>query len=350
MSTERVDTAAQAGRGEKGLMDTASAAAARCPPRRAVLRHALEYALFRVLLFLLERLSWAAARRAGQILGLITFSLLRIRRRVVLDNLAHAFPAWSPSRRLAVARECYRQFGTTFLELCLLPRTRPEDLVARAALGDSEQFDAALREGHGAVIITGHLGNWEALGASLAARGYPLYGLVARQRNRRISEQVRRMRESVGIRLLYTDRGLMPVMRALRGNGFVAFPIDQDAGRDGVFVEFLGRMASAPLGPVRFARHAGCPMIPGFCLRQPDGTYKLEMPGAVWVRTDLPPDEAELEALTRVIALLEEVVRRYPEQWFWMHRRWKTRPPGETPQSDRRTGRAGLGRGKRCAS
>ena len=138
------------------------------------------------------------------------------------------------------------------------------------------------------------------------------------------------MRESAGIRLLYTDRGLMPVMRALRGNGFVAFPIDQDAGRDGVFVEFLGRLASAPLGPVRFARRAGCPIIPGFCLRQPDGTYKLEMPGPVWVRTDLPPDEAEREALTRVTALLEEVVRRYPEQWFWMHRRWKTRPPGET--------------------
>jgi KDO2-lipid IV(A) lauroyltransferase len=283
-----------------------------------------------LLLFLLGRLSWGAARRVGQTLGTITFSALRIRRRVALDNLAHAFPAWTPARRLAVARECYRQFGTTFLELCLLPRTRPKDLIARAVLGDSEQFDAALREGHGAVIITGHLGNWEALGASLAARGYPLYGLVARQRNRRIDEQVRRMRESAGIRLLYTDRGLMRVMRALRGNGFVAFPIDQDAGRDGVFVEFLGRLVSAPLGPVRFARRAGCPMIPGFCLRQPDGTFKLEMPGPVSVRADLPPDEAELEALTRVTALLEEVVRRYPEQWFWMHRRWKTRPLGET--------------------
>jgi KDO2-lipid IV(A) lauroyltransferase len=336
MSIEGADTAAHAGRGETELMDRASAVAVRRPQRRATLRHALEYALFRVLLFLVERLSWDAARRVGRTLGTITFSALRIRRRVVSENLARAFPAWMPARRLAVARECYRQFGTTFLELCLLPRTRPEDLMARAILGDREQFDAALREGHGAVIVTGHLGNWEALGASLAASGYPLYGLVARQRNRRISGQVRRMRESVGIRILYTDRGLMPVMRALRGNGFVAFPIDQDAGRGGVFVEFLGRKASAPLGPVRFARRAGCPMIPGFCLRQPDGTYRLEMPGAVWVRTDLPPAEAELEALTRVTALLEEVVRRYPEQWFWMHRRWKTRPPGETLRPDHR--------------
>jgi len=333
---EGADTVAHAGRGETEPKDGASAVAVLRPHRRATFRHALEYALFRVLLFLLERLSWDAARRVGQTLGTITFSALRIRRRVVLESLARAFPAWMPARRLAVARECYRQFGTTFLELCLLPRTRPEDLVARAILGDREQFDAALRDGHGAVIITGHLGNWEALGASLAARGYPLYGLVARQRNRRISEQVRRMRESVGIRILYTDRGLMPVMRALRGNGFVAFPIDQDAGRGGAFVGFLGRMASTPLGPVRFARRAGCPMIPGFCLRQPDGTYKLEMPGAVRVRTDLPPAEAELEALARVVALLEEVVRRYPEQWFWMHRRWKTRPPGEVPEPIRR--------------
>jgi KDO2-lipid IV(A) lauroyltransferase len=350
MSMEGTDSVARAGRGETGPRGAASAGDVRRPQRLASFRHALEYAVFRVLLLLLERLSWDAARRVGQILGTITFSALRIRRRVVVGNLAHAFPAWTPARRLAVARECYRQFGTTFLELCLLPRTRPEDLVARAVLGDSDQFDAALREGHGAIIITGHLGNWEVLGASLAARGYPLYGLVARQRNRRIDAQVRRMRESAGIRLLYTDRGLMPVMRALRGNGFVAFPIDQDAGRDGVFVEFLGRLASAPLGPVRFARRAGCPMIPGFCLRQPDGTYKLEMPGPVWVRADLPPDEAEREALTRVTALLEEVVHRYPEQWFWMHRRWKTRPLGEAPEPARRPERTGRGRGKRCAS
>jgi Kdo2-lipid IVA lauroyltransferase/acyltransferase len=328
MSMDGADTVAPGGRREEERGGAGTTGAARRPRRFAPLRHALEYALFRVLLFLLERLSWGAARRVGQVLGTIAFSLVRIRRRVVLDNLAHAFPAWTPARRRAVAGECYRQFGMTFLELCLLPRTDPMELVARVDLGDSEQFDAALRAGHGAVIITGHIGNWEATGASLAARGYPLYGLVARQKNRRVSEQVRRMREAAGIRLLYTGRGLMPVMRALRGNGFVAFPIDQDAGRDGVFLEFLGRPASAPLGPVRFARHAGCPLIPGFCLRQPDGTFKLEMPGAVWVRTDLPPDEAEFEALRHLTALLEEVVRRYPEQWFWMHRRWKTRPPG----------------------
>jgi Kdo2-lipid IVA lauroyltransferase/acyltransferase len=327
MSTERVEAGTSAEGIEAGSDSVAPVRMARRPQRFAPVRHALEYALFRALLFPLERLSWDAARRFGRALGAFTFSVLRIRRRVVLDNLAQAFPAWAPSRRLAVASECYRQFGITFIELCRLPRTRREELVSRAVLGDREQFDAALREGHGAVIITGHLGNWEALGAALAARGYPLYGLVARQRNRRVNEQVRRMRESAGIRLLYTHRGLMPVMRALKGNGFVAFPIDQDAGPNGVFVEFLGRLASAPLGPARFARHAGCPMIPGFCLRQPDGTYKLEMPGAVWVRTDLPPDEAEREAMGRATALLEEVVRRYPEQWFWMHRRWKTRPP-----------------------
>jgi len=115
----------------------------------------------------------------------------------------------------------------------------------------------------------------------------------------------------------------------LRANQFVVFPIDQDAGRDGMFVEFFGRQASTPLGAVRFARKTGCPIILGFCLRQQDGTYHLEMPGPVRVRADLPPAEAEREALSRMTSLLEEVVHRYPEQWFWMHRRWKTRPPEE---------------------
>ncbi len=300
------------------------------PRRLQALRHVLEYALFRALLFPLERLSWDAARRVGQSLGTIAFGVLRLRRRVVLENLARAFPSWTPARRRVVARECYRQLGATFLELGMLPRMKAADLATRMVLADPGQLDQVLGEGRGAVVVTGHLGNWEAAGAILAARGYTVYGVAARQRNRLVDARVRQMRESAGIRILYTDRGLMPIMRALRANALVAFPIDQDAGRDGAFVGFLGRKASAPRGPARFARRAGCPIVPAFCVRQPDGTYRLEQPGAVRVRTDAPPAEAELEALARVTSMLEEVVRRYPEQWFWMHRRWKTRPPEES--------------------
>jgi Kdo2-lipid IVA lauroyltransferase/acyltransferase len=294
--------------------------------RRVSLRHAVEYALLRLLLLLLSRLSWSGTARLGSLLGRFTFSVLRLRRKVALENLAFSFPSWSEERRLQVARACYAHFGVTFLELCLLARITPEELRQRVKILNPSVFERAREEGRGAVCLTGHLGNWEMSGAALAAHGFPTWAVVRRQRNRLVDAYVTRAREAGGLRVLPMDRSLRGILRALRGNGFVAFLADQDAGRDGLFVPFLGRPASTPRGPARFARLSGAPIIPGFALRQADGTYALETPEPVRVRTDLPPEEAEAEAVRRTAALLEEVVCRVPEQWFWMHRRWKTRP------------------------
>ncbi len=290
------------------------------------LRHRLEYALLRLLLLPIRLIGWEGRGRIGRFLGSIAFSLVRIRRRVTLDNLAHAFPDWSPERRLETARECYRNFGVTFLEICLMPRLDPGRIQAMIRLEDPGQFRDARLSGKGAVFATGHFGNWELTGAAVAAAGYPTWALVRRQRNSRVDSFITKAREASGLRTLHTDRALFGVPRALRRSEFVAVAADQDAGPGGVFISFLGRPASTPVGIVRFARRAGAPILPAFGVRQPDGTYLMEMPGPLWVRSDLPPEEAELQALTRFTSLLEERIRRYPEQWFWMHRRWKTRP------------------------
>jgi Kdo2-lipid IVA lauroyltransferase/acyltransferase len=304
-------------------------------PREAKrVRHLLQYAFLRLLLLPLSRLSWSGIRRLGRALGLFTFEVLRIRRRVALENLSYAFPEWSASRRLEVARECYRQFGITFLELCRFPALPCQEVISRVLFPDLTPFARARDEGRGAVLLTGHLGNWELAGAALPTLGFPTWALVGPQRNRRVDAFITRAREATGMRVLRADAGLRPILRALRANEFVAFLSDQDAGRDGVFLPFLGRPASTPLGPVRFARMAGCPMIVAYAVRQADGRCLVEMPTPVRVRTDLPPDEAELEATGQAMAHLENVVRRHPEQWFWMHRRWKTRPPidGAAPE------------------
>ncbi len=291
------------------------------------LRHTMEYALLRILLLPVGLVGWRGRVPVGRFLGSVTFSVLRIRRRVTLRNLAHAFPDWPEKRRLEVAGECYRNFGVTFLELCLMPLLDPRLARTIVRVENPGQYRDARLSGRGAVLATGHFGNWEMLGAAVAASGYPTWALVRRQRNGRVDSFVTKSRESTGLRTLYTDRALFGVPRALRRGEFVAIAADQDAGPGGVFIPFLGRPASTPDGIVRFARRTGAPIIPGFGVRQPDGTYLLEMPGPMWVRSDLPSREAELEALTRFTSLLEERIRRHPEQWFWMHRRWKTRPP-----------------------
>jgi KDO2-lipid IV(A) lauroyltransferase len=290
--------------------------------------HLVEYAWFRVLLFLLSGLTWNGARRLGRILGGVAFDLLRFRRRVTLENLAAAFPEKGAAELVPLARECYRSFGVTFLELILLPRLGPEDLASRVRFSDPELYVRVRREERGAVLLTGHLGNWELMGAAAAALGHPLTALVARQKNRRVDAYVRRARETSGLKVLYVDQGLRAGLRVLRRGEFLVFLFDQDAGRDGVFVPFFGRPASTPLGAFRFARLAGSPIILGLGRRDERGVYRVELHGPIRLRDDLPPEEAELEALREANALLEDAARRYPAQWFWMHRRWKTRPPG----------------------
>lgn len=283
------------------------------------------------MLLLLSRLSWDGARRLGRFLGVIAFDLVRIRRRETLENLAASFPELGKTARVRMARECYRGFGATFLEIFLLPRLRACDFSERIRFSDPESFARIRAEGTGAVLLTGHLGNWELGGAAAAALGHPTWVLVARQRNPRVDEYVRRAREDAGMRVLYVEEGLRAGLRVLRRGEFLVFLFDQDAGRDGVFAPFFGRPASTPLGPFRFARLARCPILMGLCRREADGRYFVELPPPLWVRTDLPPEAAEREALRAANSLLEDAVRRYPEQWFWMHRRWKTRPPEGVP-------------------
>jgi Kdo2-lipid IVA lauroyltransferase/acyltransferase len=303
-------------------------------PKRV--RHALQYLLLRAVLLILSALSWEGIRILGRALGLFAFEILRVRRRVTLENLSHAFPDWSPQRRTCVARECYRNFGITFLELCRLPTLGPGELMSRVVFEEFDVFADARKEGHGAVLLTGHLGNWELPGASLPGHGFPTWAVVGPQRNRRVDAYVNRARAAAGLRVLPSDGGLRPILRALRANEFVAFLSDQDAGRDGVFVPFMGRLASTPLGPVRFARLAGCPIILGYGVRGADGRCHMELPPPIRVRSDLPPEVAELEATRLAVAQLEDVVRRHPEQWFWMHRRWKTRPPARSIETETR--------------
>ncbi len=294
--------------------------------RRPGLKHWAEYLLLRVVVFLLSRLSWNGTRRLGRFAGRLAW-LTGVRRDVTLENLAQAFPEWNEPRRRSVARACYEHFGTTFLELCRLPHVTREEVLLRTTFERPEAFAAAHAAGRGAILLTGHLGNWELMGAAVPSLGYPTRFLVATQSNRLVNAYVCRARQSAGAGILPAEYGLRAILRTLRANEFVAFLSDQDAGRDGRFVEFFGRLASTPLGPVRFARLARAPIILGYSIRRPDGTYFARMPPPIQVRTDLPAEEAELEATRESVALLEGVIREHPEQWFWMHRRWKTRPP-----------------------
>jgi KDO2-lipid IV(A) lauroyltransferase len=198
---------------------------------------------------------------------------------------------------------------------------------------DAVSLHREVTRGSGAIIVTGHVGNWEAAGAYLAAAGLPMAAVVKRQRNPAFNDRMLATRRRAGIEPIYMQDARTRIPEVLREGKTVALVADQDAGERGVFVPFLGREASTFRGPARLALSQDVPLFFGAAVRQGSGY------GAVLERVDAPAggdraEGAELELTRRWVGRLEYQVRRHPEQYFWFHRRWKTRPTGTTAGRD----------------
>lgn len=274
----------------------------------------------------LDGLGWRAALGVGAALG-GAVCRLGIRRRVALENLARAFPERSESERVAWLDEHYREMGRIAAEYGRLGRlVRAPDGEVLARIEREDLLRSLV--GRGAVVVSGHYGNFE-LGAALCGRINPIEFLVKPLSNARVDARVTRLRRDAGVGIISTRGGVKQVFKALRAGRWIAMAADQDAGRHGVFVPFFGRLASTAEGPARIALQARVPMIVGGMRRLADGRHVLSFSDVR--EPEGEPTEANVLALTAWhTAMLEARVREAPEQYFWLHRRWKTRPPGET--------------------
>ena len=295
--------------------------------------HRLEYGALRGAVALVDALPYGAARRLGAALGVAGYSPLGIRRTVVVRQIAAAFPEMSRSEVRRVARAAYANLGRVAVETALLPSLRSRSVLKM--FGADEGFDAVERayaEGRGVVLITGHFGNWELAGAYIAARGIRIEGIARRLNNPLVNAFVTRQREESGIRLIHDADAVRRTPRALREGHAVTFIADQGVlGLASTYVPFFGRPAKTPRGAAVFALRLRVPTF--FCVSPlgEDGKYHL-------VATPLDiagtgDREADVDALVaRYTAMLESWVRRYPEQYFWHHRRWKRQPPDTPPE------------------
>ncbi len=292
-------------------------------------RHRLEAAAVRALAAISRRLSWPAARSLGAALGGLV-GALGVRRRVARENLALAFPERSRREREAILAAHYRELGRVFLEYARLPELAkaPEGEVLVVIRG-REHLLAARESGRGAIVMSGHFGNIELMAASIA-RIHPVDVVVREQANPEVNRILEELREAAGLGTVRADAGVREVYAALRAGRWVAMLADQDARRQGVFVPFFGRPASTPVGPARLALALDVPIIMGFCLRRPDGRFELDVEPPLW-GDPLLGEAAAIELTARHVARLEAWVRRRPESWFWLHRRWKTAPSDAGP-------------------
>jgi KDO2-lipid IV(A) lauroyltransferase len=288
-------------------------------------RHRIEYAAARTAFRILGKLPRDMALSLGGGLGQLAYSPFRVRRDVVEAQIAEAFPERSAEWVHRTARDCYRHFGREAAEIVRLEGSAGADMLSRTA-GVEEarsEFQSRLVSGMGAVIVTGHLGNWEAAGAAVASLGMPLAAVVKRQSNQEFDRLLVDSRRRIGIEPIYMEDASSRLKDLIHSGTSVALVADQDAGNRGLFVPFLGRMASTFRGPARLSTSTGAPLFFGAAIGEGDGYRAIVEP----VETSLAGDEAELELTRSWVQRLESWVRRVPDQYFWFHRRWKTLPP-----------------------
>jgi len=266
------------------------------------------------------------ALRAGAAAGAFAHAA-GMRRKVTEDNLAVAFPELSPAGRAALARRVYVHFGRMAVDSLRLSASGPSALVPHVTGGEIVRIvREALDRGRGAIILTGHLGNWELAGAYLAATGFPLSAVVKAPSNPFIARQTAQVRERLGIESVDMPDAKTVIPQVLRENRAVALVADQGALRSNIWAPFFGRPTKTPAGPGLFAVRTGAPVLFGALVAAPGDRYELM--GEVLVeRVTGEPDQAGRMIAERFRARLEALVRRFPDQYLWTHRLWKQQPP-----------------------
>jgi len=251
-------------------------------------------------------------------------------------NLRIAFPEWSEARRAAVLRAALENLGRSLAEFACLGDESDDALRARVRVEGLEHLTAAWAPDRepptGVIVLTAHLGNWELIARAMAAHGYPLT-VVHRGRDNPLMERlVTGARTTEGSELLTRGNAARGALRALRTGRFLAMPYDQNCSRkEGVFAPFFGRLAASRVTPIRLAAKTRAPILPVFIEREADGIDHVchVRPVLELATDDADPGGAIVENARRMNRVLEDEIRRIPEQWIWTHRRWKTQPPGE---------------------
>ena len=311
---------------------TDSTVPAPAPPakKRHSPAHRAEFALARSLERAVAALPERTADRFGAAVGRRIHSL-GIRRETVTENLRIAFPEateeWIAATRLAA----YEHLGREAAAMLRLSKLDARAVVERTTTSGWDEVKDALSLGRGLLLVTGHYGNWEIAAATVASRGVPIAAIVRRQGNRLVDERLQQLRNNLGVETMYQGQAPARVPRILRSNGVVGIVGDQDARRSGVFVPFFNRLASTHRGPALFALRLGAPVFSCIARRLPGDDVRYEVVGrrVEYERTgDL--DRDVLALTTELASRLEKDVRVAPEQYFWFHKRWKTRPSDRT--------------------
>lgn len=289
-------------------------------------RRRLLYTLLLFLDGLFLLIPYKPALGIGRFCGILCYVLLRKNRRLTKEHLRFAFGGEKTEKEISyIAREVFINLGTGFAEVLSLPKIKGM-LNKIIDIRGLETFDAALKEGKGVVAITAHLGNWELIPMYFAHLGYPANVVARRVYYEKYDEWVSFLRSNMGVNVIYRSDSPKKLLNLLKNNELVGIMPDQDIDSiEGVFVDFFGKKAYTPSAPVKLAMAADAPIVPLFIVRK-NGRHTILVDEPFKVDKTQGKEAAVLEYTQKWSTIVESYIRRYPGQWVWMHRRWKTRP------------------------
>ena len=269
----------------------------------------------------------------GGLIGTLVYAIDAPHRRIVRRNLRLAFPEWSREKNRQTAKRVFQHLGAAFVEICQLATYSQSDVVDRVRVVGAERWRLALDSRQGLIIVSAHLGNWE-FGMQFAAcfMQKPALGIAKKIRFKLLNRWVHQLRTRFGTNII-SQKGALPEMRqTLRRGGTVGLLVDQSRRREGVDVNFFGHRVPATPAAAFLSIRCKSPILPIFCIREASGQLTIHVEQSIKTRWsgDL---RADIRVNTQLITdAVEGMIRKYPEQWFWVHKRWKKYYPQFYPE------------------
>ena len=270
----------------------------------------------------------------GRVLGRLLHLCAVSQRRIVRRNLQFAFPEFSPHQVRQTARRVFQNYGIILVEVLQMGFFSRDDILRRVKLHGIEQALEKVGLHKGVVVVSAHLGNWE-IGMQVLPCFFnqPLTAVAKKFKSGWIENWLHRVRTRFGSQILYKKGVLAEMTRVVREGGVLTILVDMARRKDGVDIEFFGKKATATPAVAMLALRCRCPVIPVFCLREADGTIGIEIGAPIEILRSRDLRRDLVLNTQRITDVVEGMVRRHPEQWHWMMRRWKEHYPELYEQS-----------------
>ena len=264
----------------------------------------------------------------GKVLGIVFWWIIPTKRKkMAIENIKRGLLV-DESQAISIAKRSTTRFGKMVIDVLYAPNFTKDNMGEYVKLEGHENLTQALSHGKGAIVATSHSGNCELFGAALALHGFPLVSVAQKQTNSDMDHFINELRTKSGMKVIYKT-GVRDMVKILGEGRVIGILMDQDAGPEGVMVEFFGRMSSTPQGAAALGRLKDSPIVPIFITENADGTHTGILQPPIWVEKTNDREQDILRTTQHLTHIIEKHIRSHPHEWFWLHNRWKNSPPVE---------------------